>query len=99
VIVEGDTLLAADLRSAPEAHAAAALPAAVPADTPSTATAGQSSPVVSDISAHRRAFEDFVDAIRSDREPACSGAEGRRSVAVVEAIYESARTGRSIPVR
>ncbi len=41
--------------------------------------------------AHRRQICDFVEAMRSDREPAVNGEEGRRSLAVVRAIYESAR--------
>ncbi len=49
------------------------------------------SPVVSDISGHQRIIEDFVSAIRSGRSPVCDGREGRRSVAVVEAVYRSAR--------
>ena len=49
------------------------------------------SATVSDASAHQRIIEDFVDAIRSGRRPICDGAEGRRSVAVVEAVYRSAR--------
>jgi predicted dehydrogenase len=57
-----------------------------------------SSPVVSDVSAHQRIIEDFVDAVRSGRPPVCSGREGRRSVAVVEAIYRSAREARAIKV-
>jgi UDP-N-acetyl-2-amino-2-deoxyglucuronate dehydrogenase len=55
-----------------------------------------SSPVVSDIAAHRRIVEDFVDALRHGRAPVCDGREGRRSVEVVEAVYQSARTGRSV---
>jgi predicted dehydrogenase len=55
-----------------------------------------SSPVVSDVTAHQRIIEDFVDAIRSGRAPVCDGREGRRSVAVVEAIYRSAREGRAV---
>ena len=58
-----------------------------------------SSPVVSDVRGHRRLIEDFVAAIRDGREPLCSGVEGRRSVAVVEAMYESARSGRAVDVR
>jgi predicted dehydrogenase len=54
------------------------------------------SPVVSDVSAHRRIIEDFVDAIRTGRPPVCDGAEGRRSVEVVEAVYRSARERRII---
>jgi UDP-N-acetyl-2-amino-2-deoxyglucuronate dehydrogenase len=54
------------------------------------------SPVVSDSSAHQRIVEDFVDAIRAGRPPVCDGAEGRRSVEVVEAVYRSAREQRPI---
>ena len=34
-----------------------------------------------------------------DREPAVNGEEGRRSLAVVQAVYESARTGREALIR
>ena len=53
-------------------------------------------PVVADVTPHRRVFEDFMQAIRTGRPAACDAAEGRRSVAVVEAVYESARTGRAV---
>ena len=36
---------------------------------------------------HKRIIDDFVDAIRNRRPPICDGREGRRSVAVVEAVY------------
>ena len=49
------------------------------------------SAAVSDASAHQRIIEDFVDAIRSRRRPICDGVEGRRSVAVIEAVYRSSR--------
>ena len=49
---------------------------------------------VADATPHRRVFEDFIAAIASDGTPACDAREGRRSVAVVEAIYRSARSGR-----
>jgi len=65
-------------------------------DKPSTRTENASSPVVSDASAHQRIVEDFVDAVRKGRPPICDGAEGRRSVEVVEAVYQSAREQRSI---
>ncbi len=42
---------------------------------------------------HARQFEDFVGAIRDGREPLVSGGEGRRAVAVIRALYESARDG------
>jgi UDP-N-acetyl-2-amino-2-deoxyglucuronate dehydrogenase len=49
---------------------------------------------VADATPHRRVFEDFIAAIASGGTPACDAREGRRSVAVVEAIYRSARSGR-----
>ena len=58
---------------------------------PGRAPENAGSPVVSDVSAHRRIIEDFVDAVRQGRPPVCDGHEGRRSVAVVEAVYQSTR--------
>jgi predicted dehydrogenase len=45
---------------------------------------------------HRRQFVDFIDAVRHDREPFVNGEEGMKSVAIILAIYESARTGRAV---
>ncbi len=58
---------------------------------PADQNASASSPVVSDIRGHQRIIEDFFQAIETGREPVCDGEEGRRSVAVVEAIYQAAR--------
>jgi predicted dehydrogenase len=49
------------------------------------------SPVVSDASAHRDVIVDFISACRTGTAPCCSGRDGRRSLAVVEAIYQSSR--------
>lgn len=45
---------------------------------------------------HARQFEDFVAAIRENREPLVNGEEGRKAVAVIRALYDSARDG--VPV-
>jgi predicted dehydrogenase len=45
---------------------------------------------------HTEVFNDFLDAIEHDREPLVNGVEGRRSVELICAIYESAKTGRTI---
>jgi UDP-N-acetyl-2-amino-2-deoxyglucuronate dehydrogenase len=45
------------------------------------------------IAGHLRQIHDFVEAVRDDRRPAIDGREGRKAVALVHAIYESARTG------
>ena len=81
-VLEGDTLVRVDLRGKAGSVSAAAAP-----------TVAASSPIVADASAHQRIVEDFVEAIRSGRPPACDLREGRRSVAIVEAIYASAREG------
>jgi UDP-N-acetyl-2-amino-2-deoxyglucuronate dehydrogenase len=49
------------------------------------------------IEGHLRQIADFVAAVRDDRAPAIDGHEGRKAVALVHAIYESARRG--VPVR
>lgn len=55
-----------------------------------------SSATVADVREHRTVLEDFLAAIAEDREPMSGGREGRRSVAVVEAIYRSAREGKPV---
>jgi len=49
-----------------------------------------SSAVVSDFRGHQALIEDFNDAIKNNRSPVCNGREGRRSLALVEAIYRAA---------
>ena len=44
---------------------------------------------------HRRQIDDFVRAIREDRQPRVNGPEGRRAVELIEAIYKSASTGKT----
>lgn len=48
---------------------------------------------VADATPHQRVFEDFIAAVQTGRAPMCDGREGRRSVALIEAIYRSARSG------
>lgn len=47
---------------------------------------------------HRVLVGDLACALRDDRAPLIPGAEARRAVALVLAIYESARSGRSVKV-
>ncbi len=46
--------------------------------------------------AHAALFRDFLDAMEQNRIPAIDGREGRRSVELILAIYESAKTGKPI---
>ncbi len=45
---------------------------------------------------HRRQIEDFITAIRDNREPSIDGREGRRAVEIIETIYRSAESGKTV---
>ncbi|WP_166999435.1 Gfo/Idh/MocA family protein [Paramicrobacterium fandaimingii] len=49
--------------------------------------------------AHHRQYLDVLDAIRTERRPAITTADGRRALQVVLAVYESARTGQPVDLR
>ena len=83
VVLEHDRLERVDLRGGARTVSAPA----------GDRNASASSPVVADETAHRRVLEDFIHAIRSGGRPMCDGREGRKSVELVQAVYESARTG------
>jgi UDP-N-acetyl-2-amino-2-deoxyglucuronate dehydrogenase len=83
VVVEGDRVVAADLRTA-----APGLVSAGDEGVSSATTA-----VVADATPHRRLVEDFARAIATGGAPACDGLEGLRSLALVEAVYAVARSG------
>jgi len=84
LVVEGDSVVAAELRQpAPAGLVSAAGEGAVSARTAT----------VADATPHRRMVEDFVRSIETGAAPACDGREGLRSLAVVEAVYRSAREG------
>ena len=81
VTVEGGDVVAADLRS----------PRPDLITTPEGPLSGASSPQLASATPHRRVLEDFAESIRDGRPPACDGREGRRSLALVEAVYSAAR--------
>ncbi len=82
MIIEHDRLVGVDLRSSHRDFVAGG----------NDKNASESSPVVSDFRGHQAVLEDFIEAIRANRNPRCSGREGRRSVALVEAIYKACKT-------
>ena len=86
VIIEHDRLVAADLRHPPEDFRG----------TGNDQNASASSAAVSDVRGHRAVLEDFIHAIETNTNPRCSGAEGRRSVALVEAIYQACATRKRV---
>jgi predicted dehydrogenase len=59
---------------------------------------GATDPRAIDSEGHRLQFEDFVGSIREGRSPRIDGAEGRAAVAIISAIYRSARDRRPVPV-
>jgi UDP-N-acetyl-2-amino-2-deoxyglucuronate dehydrogenase len=90
VIIEQDRVLTADLRNpSPD------LALGEEADRNPSA----SSPVVSDFRGHQCVLEDFICAIETNRKPLCDGREGRRSLALVEAIYKACRTRERVSLR
>ena len=60
------------------------------------ASGGASDPAAISHQGHARQLADFVRAVRGGVKPLVDGREGRRSVEVIEAIYRSARTGRTV---
>lgn len=50
------------------------------------------------LTGHLRQIADLVAAVRENRAPAIDGREGRKAVALVHAIYESARAGQPVRV-
>jgi predicted dehydrogenase len=89
VIIDHDKLLAADLRNPPSD-----LQSVGDDQNPSS-----NSPAVSDVRGHRAVLEDFIEAIQTGRDPRCSGREGIRSLALVEAIYEACLAGKRVEVK
>jgi UDP-N-acetyl-2-amino-2-deoxyglucuronate dehydrogenase len=82
VILEHDRIIAANLRAVPSDFALSAI-----GDRNQSA----SSAAVSDVRGHQAVIEDFIRAIQQHKLPACDGVEGRRSIALVEAIYKAAQ--------
>ena len=54
---------------------------------------GASAPNAISFVGHQRQIQDLVDALHEGRAPALDGQEGRKAVALVRALYESAARG------
>jgi UDP-N-acetyl-2-amino-2-deoxyglucuronate dehydrogenase len=63
------------------------------------ASGGAADPKAISHQGHARQFADFAHAIRSGATPRVDGREGRKSVALICAIYESMRTGRVVELK
>jgi UDP-N-acetyl-2-amino-2-deoxyglucuronate dehydrogenase len=62
------------------------------------ASGGSSNPAAISHVGHARQLADFVEAIRGNRSPQVDGREGRKAVAIIQAIYRSAATGQTVSV-
>ena len=87
IIFKHDRIVAADLKTE--------FPGGLSDQTHDT-NRSASSPVVSDVSGHKRIIQDFLRAISSNATARCDGREARRSVELVQAIYKSAELGKPI---
>ena len=65
----------------------------------SSTSGGAADPMAINYSCHTRNFQSFLDALRNGRRPPLDGLEGRKAVAIIEACYKSARTGRAAAVQ
>lgn len=57
------------------------------------AGAGAADPKAIDFTWHQRNFEDVLSALQAGTQPSVDGHEARRAVALIEALYASAKTG------
>ncbi|MBS1832976.1 MAG: Gfo/Idh/MocA family oxidoreductase [Acidobacteria bacterium] len=69
-----------------------------PAPLASNVASGASDPMAISLTPFERQFTDFAEAIRDKREPLVSGTEGLKALQLVEAIYQSCRTGEKVAV-
>jgi predicted dehydrogenase len=83
VILEHDRIIATDLRNPP---------VAAQHEAPTDTNLSASSAAVTDIRGHQAILEDFLRAIDTDGTPICDGIDGRKSVALIEAIYRASKS-------
>ena len=91
IVLEDDRIVRWEFRTGrPEDDAVRAASAANPLGS------GASNPGAISTEGHRRQLQDLVDALRAGRTPVLDGREGRKAIAFVRAIYESAEQGRPV---
>ena len=90
IAVEHDRIVVTNLRNSDAAATVSADLAAL-ANLAADQNASATSAAVNDFRGHQAILEDFLHAIQQNRPPVCDGREGRRSLALVESIYASAR--------
>ncbi len=59
---------------------------------------GAGDPMAIDYANHTRNIRSFLDALEKGQEPVINALEGRKAVAIIQGIYESAKTGRAVKI-
>jgi UDP-N-acetyl-2-amino-2-deoxyglucuronate dehydrogenase len=90
MVLENDRVVSADLRTPIRDFGI---------DQPGPDDERSTSPVISDTRGHKTIIEDFVRAIETNGTPICDGYQARRSVEVVQAVYESSATGQAVTLK
>ncbi|MBM3129132.1 MAG: Gfo/Idh/MocA family oxidoreductase [Chloroflexi bacterium] len=67
-------------------------------ETRGAVSSGASAPMNINAAGHIAQYHDFVAALRERRAPLIDGREGRKSIAVIEAIYRSAACGQRVEI-
>ncbi|MFQ5735017.1 MAG: Gfo/Idh/MocA family protein [Planctomycetaceae bacterium] len=62
----------------------------------SSTSGGAADPTAISFVGHQKQFEDFLQAIKNDAQPLVDGREGRKSVELILAIYQSSWTGQQV---
>lgn len=57
---------------------------------------GAADPAAIGFQGHRRQFEDFIEALETGRKPLVDGPEARKSVQIIQTIYQSAEKGKIV---
>lgn len=92
VEIEQDDLLRWEFKAAKESDEATRLRFAAKTG----ASGGSSNPAAISHTGHTRQLADFIEAVRTGRAPLVDGSEGRKAVALIEAIYRSQATGKVV---
>jgi len=81
-----------------DGHGAAGPDAAVPdeADTGAAGPGAAADPAAIEVASHAAQLADLLSAVAAGREPAVGGQAGRDALEIICAVYESARTGRTV---
>jgi UDP-N-acetyl-2-amino-2-deoxyglucuronate dehydrogenase len=70
-----------------------------PAPLATEVKSGASDPMAISLAPFERQFLDFADAIKNKRKPSVAGEEGLAALEIVDAIYQSCRTGSKVEIR